>query len=72
MTSLVGRRISARPKTAAATPAGNGAIDAHAAMHVAIAGQSFWQSGTAGFSGRQQAMSSDMGAVPAIDAIMAA
>jgi hypothetical protein len=53
-------------------PAGNGAIDAHAAMHVAMAGQSVWQSGTAGFSGGQQGMSSDMEAVPVIEAIMAA
>ncbi len=41
-------------------------------MHVAIAGQSFWQSGTAGFSGGQQGMSSDMDAVPAIDGIVVA
>jgi len=41
-----------------AKPESSGMIEKHLAMHVAINGQAFWQSGTAGFSCGQQGMSS--------------
>lgn len=69
MMSLPGRRILARNQMEAADSKSNGDTEEHFAMHVAISGQAFWQSGMTGFSGGQHGMPSGMEVISDISAM---
>ncbi len=58
MTSLPGRRASPSARRTKARRESIGATEKHLAMHNAINGQVFWQSGIAGVSCGQHGMSS--------------
>lgn len=58
MTSLAGRKAPASARDATLSGESIGKAVAHLAMHVAIKGQLFWQSGMAGVPSGQHGMSS--------------
>lgn len=68
MASLPGRMASPSARRTKARFESIGATEKHLAMHIAINGQVFWQSGTAGASSGQHGISSGIAAIDIAEA----